>query len=139
MLPSTCPQDLLRRFYGKVVIDLTPGSGVFAATCIAQRIPYVGFCFTEKHKEVLTSRLEMLTLKSMCTEGCAIYEGKCASVFSGSPAPPTPKPRNPKPKPDPKPSGPKPKPGAKPRAGKPKPLDDDLSDVSGDPTDDDAW
>ena len=146
LFPSTCPQDMLRRFYGKVVIDLTPGSGVFAATCIAQRIPYVGFCFTEKHKEALTSRLEVLTLKSMCTEGCPIYEGKCASVFSGSPVPPAPKPTKPKGKPAPTPGGnptpppPKPKPAQKPKPGKPKgALDDELSDISGNESEGDDW
>ena len=74
-------QALLHRFFGKTVIDFTPGSGAFAAEAVASRIGYFGVCFSEEHRESLLKRLQFATLQAMLCEGTAIYEPKAATFF----------------------------------------------------------
>ena len=41
----------------KCVIDCTASEGNLAAVCLENDIPYLGFCFTEAHRDALKRRL----------------------------------------------------------------------------------
>ncbi len=102
-------QAIIHRYFTKVAVDFTPGPGNFAAVCIANRIAYFGFCFTEEHRQALLRRLTLDTLKAMITEGTPVFDAKAAAFFdaggSGKPAPkPSPKPPAAAPKPKPSPA-----------------------------------
>ena len=74
----------MHRYFVKVTVDFTPGPGNLAATCIANRVAYFGFCFTEEHREALLRRLAVVTLKAMVTEGTPVFDAKAAAFFGAT-------------------------------------------------------
>ena len=63
--PHTLAAELGHYLCVKAIIDLTPGSGHWAAWSVRKRVPYAGVCMTEKHAELLTKRLVTKTVESM--------------------------------------------------------------------------
>jgi len=49
--------ELNHTLKGAAIIDLTPGSGHWAMVAIRAHIPYLGFCFTQEHVDLLYARL----------------------------------------------------------------------------------
>lgn len=117
--PPALYEDLLHRFFVQSVLDMTPGSGVFAATCASKRVGYFGICMTEQHKTELQRRVVISTLNSMMTQGSDIYDPKAASALGKASTTTTPKPSPPPPKPTAPPSSPHGDSGSK-RKRKPK-------------------
>ena len=67
-------EELIHSLCIHAMVDGTPGSGAAAVACICKRIPYLGLCFTDSHKELLMQHLIHLMLKEMETEDSALYE-----------------------------------------------------------------
>ena len=67
-------EELIHTLCIHAMVDGTPGSGAAAVACICKRIPYLGLCFTDSHKELLMQHLIHLMIKEMETEDSAMYE-----------------------------------------------------------------
>ncbi|CAK9010328.1 unnamed protein product [Durusdinium trenchii] len=63
--PQSVSAELLHYVQGRAVIDMTPGTGHWALQCIRKRVPYCGFCLSEKHRELLQKKLISRTLAAM--------------------------------------------------------------------------
>lgn len=63
--PHTLAAELGHYLCVRAIIDLTPGSGHWAAWSVRKRVPYAGVCMTEKHAELLTKRLVTKTVEAM--------------------------------------------------------------------------
>ncbi len=83
--------------------DFTPADGSLAHFCIAHRIPYHGFCFTDLHAKLLSKRLAKLVLEDFKTEKHPLHDVELTALMdeakleSDEPEPSTTKPA-PKPK-----------------------------------------
>lgn len=128
-MPLLFYEEVLHRFFGKSVFDLTPGAGVFGEACVKNRIGYFCIAMTERHAVELEERFRLAALRFMCEESSPIYNPKCAEAFgkTGTTTTPTPKPAAKaagskaaaaKPSPTPKPASPTPAPAAKQPAAK---------------------
>ena len=67
-------EELIHSLCIHAMVDGTPGSGAAAVACMCKRIPYLGLCFTDSHKELLMQQLIHLMIKEMETEDSALYE-----------------------------------------------------------------
>ena len=88
-MPQTFYQELTSSYFARAVIDLTPGSGLFASHCLMNGIPYVGVCMKEgkdgaEHKVVLHDELVRMYLSKMCEEGSPLYSPKYANFMIGT-------------------------------------------------------
>jgi hypothetical protein len=50
--------------------------------CLRRRIPYVGVCLTERHRDLLDVNLLDLVLEEFKTEGSRLYEPEYAMLFT---------------------------------------------------------
>lgn len=80
-MPGAFYEELLHRFFGKVVLDLTPGPGTFGEIALKHRIGYYCLAMSEKHAVELEKKFRMAVLKYLCEEGCPLYNPKCAEAF----------------------------------------------------------
>ena len=67
-------EELIHSLCIHAMVDGTPGSGAAAFACISKRIPYLGFCLSDSHKELLMQRLIHLILKEMEKEDSPLHE-----------------------------------------------------------------
>ena len=58
-------EEIIHSFCVNAMVDATPGSGCAALACIFKRIPYLGLCLSDNHKELLTRRLIHVVHKEM--------------------------------------------------------------------------
>ncbi|CAK8994563.1 Glycosyltransferase-like protein LARGE2 [Durusdinium trenchii] len=63
--PYNLDDELVASHAIGAINDLTPGCGNLAMIAIRRNLPYIGLCFTEKHVDELTARLESLVFASM--------------------------------------------------------------------------
>ena len=117
-MPLNWYEELIHQYYGKLIIDLTPGDGRFAWASLLTRTGYVGICYTQEHVEALEKRIFELLEAEMIDSSSPLFNhaycvavGKSAASAEGN-ALPKPKPK-PKPKDKSKPTKPKPKPKPK--------------------------
>ena len=134
-MPLNWYEELIHQYYGKLIIDLTPGDGRFAWASLLTRTGYVGICYTQEHVEALEKRIFELLEAEMIDSSSPLFNhaycvavGKSAASAEGNalpkpkPKPPKPKDKTSKPKPGPKP---KPKPKEKNKKKLKKGQDDD--------------
>ena len=62
-----CPSDLVR-YFGKSVVDLTPGAGIFGEACLKHRVGYFCVAMTEEHAKGLMQRFQNAALRFMCQD-----------------------------------------------------------------------
>ena len=67
-------EELIHSLCIHAMVDGTPGSGAAAVACICKRIPYLGACFTDSHKELFIQHLIHLMIKEMGKEDSVLYE-----------------------------------------------------------------
>lgn len=111
------------------IIDLTPGEGHLALTCLRRKMPYVGICLTEAHRTALTTHLCASVQREFLTEGSPLYEPSFAELVNAGSATAAPKAKA-KAKPKPKAATAK----AKASGRRRRPADDDEGGA--DPEDD---
>ena len=76
--------ELLHSYQLKGIIDLSPGDGVLATLCAVQRVPYVGFCMTDVHTDLLKARCLQSLLTLATEEGDdKIYDPELAALVKG--------------------------------------------------------
>ncbi|CAK9116306.1 unnamed protein product [Durusdinium trenchii] len=63
--PQVLAAELHHFVQGRMVFDLTPGSSHWGLQCIRLRIPYIGICMTETHRDLLMKKLVSRTLSGM--------------------------------------------------------------------------
>ena len=116
-MPLNWYEELIHQYYGKLVIDITPGDGRFAWASLLTRTGYVGICYTQEHVEALEKRIfelleaEMIDSKSpLFNHAYCVAVGKSAASAEAKPKDkPKPKDKTSKPKDKSKPTKPKPK------------------------------
>ena len=64
---------LLGDVKGKVVCDLTPGSGTLARDCMEERILHFALCRTPVHVSWLINVCERHALRQLCTKGFPLF------------------------------------------------------------------
>ena len=81
-------------------MEATPASGCAALACVFKRIPYLGLCLSDNHKELLTRHLIHVVRKEMEKSDSPLYEpGMVKSVGTKRPGDPDPKKPNKRPNP----------------------------------------
>lgn len=91
-MPQEFDHELTSSYFAEAVIDLTPGSGLFAGHCLMNGIPYVGVAMKDgkdgaEHKVVLHDELVRVYLSKMCEEGSPLYSPKYANFMLGTTTP----------------------------------------------------
>jgi hypothetical protein len=84
--PFTFYEELIDRYFGRTVFDLTPGSGNFGEAALKNRVAYFCIAMTEEHATFLTEKFQFAALKYMVEEGSSIYNPKCAAALDMKPA-----------------------------------------------------
>ena len=82
-LPKVVYEEMVHQFDAKAVIGLA-GDGRLAMTCLEQRIPFVGFGWTERHCEALRKRLEKVIWKAMMNPAGPLYKPELARLLLAS-------------------------------------------------------
>ena len=102
--------ELLHRMAVVAVIDATCNDGMLATVCLATATPYLGLCFTLRHKELLNQYLDGWRYEQFTNESSKLlYNATVAATLDqmkpkatkqkpNIPEPDTPKPDTPKPK-----------------------------------------
>ena len=65
------------------IVDFTPGDGSLAHLAVVHKIPYLGFCFTERHVEGLQKHLTRLVWADMQREGSPLYQSSLVGILEG--------------------------------------------------------
>ena len=71
------------------VIDFAAADGVLAMTCVGDaRIPYLGFCLTPTHNEMLHTKLIQDAMRDSCKEKDGRYDAKLVKLMAPEAAAP---------------------------------------------------
>ena len=70
---------LCDEFHIKCVVDVSPGSGILAQSCMAQGIPYLGMCSSQAHLQWLSNVLDRASLKYITESGTFLYQEDLAT------------------------------------------------------------
>lgn len=81
-LPAKFYEEILHRFFGKKVFDITPGSGTFGEMCLKNRVGYFCLAMSEKHAAALQQMFHLAAIRFMLEEGTAIFNPKAAQAFN---------------------------------------------------------
>ena len=60
-------------FAVQTVLDLSPGCGMYAQACLRNSTGYVGFCWTNLHRERMEQRLKLYVLREMVDESSPLF------------------------------------------------------------------
>ena len=71
--PEIFYRELYSSYFARKVIDVTPGSGVAALAALFLQLGYLGICFSEDHRRLLTENLVDKVLVMMRTENHPLY------------------------------------------------------------------
>eukprot|EP00438_Fugacium_kawagutii_P017120 Skav204436 [mRNA] locus=scaffold1093:205958:209098:+ [translate_table: standard] len=63
--PPVVAQEILHYLQAKMVVDLTPACGNHAFECLRKRVPYLGICLSERHRDLLMKKLVSRTMAAM--------------------------------------------------------------------------
>ena len=75
--------ELIHSYKLAAVIDFGAADGVLAMTCARDaRIPYLGFCLTPAHKEMLHTKLIQDAMRDSCKEKDSRYDAKLAKLMA---------------------------------------------------------
>ncbi|MCP4241228.1 MAG: hypothetical protein GY772_11760 [bacterium] len=70
------------------MIDLTPGEGILALEAYKNNVVYLGFTFTESHKQMLQGRLDKIAAQALLQDDNAMYSAKLhMALTSAMPSP----------------------------------------------------
>ena len=72
--PLQLHEEYLHSFAARAVCHATVVDACFPMACIHAKVPYVGICFTEAHKQLLEAELVSLVWNECLKETSAIYE-----------------------------------------------------------------
>ena len=72
-------------FRSAVVLDLSPGFGLWALAAVRMRIPYLGACLTPTHVDYLYAQITSRTLAAMIDANDEIHDGSLANLISEPP------------------------------------------------------
>ena len=100
LLPVSFFQDMLKSHSAKAMVDLSCGQGSAARACLLERIPYFGFCLTERHAKNQEMQLTEFVLTEMRREGSSHYRPEAAKEPPAETSETAPKGGAPKPKPN---------------------------------------
>ena len=95
-MPANFYDDILKGFFVKAVIDLSPLSDTFAWTCILNRKAYIGITYTEDHSRMLEERLLDKLKTDMACSSCPLFNPAYAIAIGAQKDPvstKTPKPK----------------------------------------------
>ena len=79
--PELFYKILLQEWKVKNVIDLTPGSGTLARTCMTQGWQYLGLCWNAEQSSWLQNVLNRRALQIIATSGTALFEQELADMI----------------------------------------------------------
>ena len=81
--------ELIHSYKLAAVIDFGAADGVLAMTCVRDaRIPYLGFCLTPTHNEMLHTKLIQYAMRDSCKERDSRYDAKLAKLMAPEAASP---------------------------------------------------
>ena len=86
-------ESLLHDYFVKNVIDLTPGAGTMALTCVKKHVGYLGLCMSEEHLAGIRAVLLDGILAAMQEEGSGLYQPRLATALNPDAKEPAPKPK----------------------------------------------
>ena len=72
--------QMLKYVKADVVVDLSPGSGVLATTCMKLGIPYLGMVSNQVHQTWLTNVIDRAALKYIVMSGHVLYQDDLATL-----------------------------------------------------------
>lgn len=84
-------ESLLHDYFVKNVIDLTPGAGTMALTCVKKHVGYLGLCMSEEHLAGIRAVLLDGILAAMQEEGSGLYQPRLATALNPDAKDPAPK------------------------------------------------
>ncbi|CAK0855514.1 unnamed protein product [Prorocentrum cordatum] len=73
--------EMNNAFFAKLVVDITPISGVFAWACLLSRVGYVGICFAQEHAEMLFEYLKDKLKEEMSDATSKLYNRDYAKAI----------------------------------------------------------
>ncbi len=77
-------ETLVDDYHLAAVLDLTPGPGLMAISCLKKRIPYMGVCLTEAHRTHLQENLLTMLLGEFQDETSPLYEPDYAGLLASA-------------------------------------------------------
>jgi hypothetical protein len=80
--PASLWTQVLGDLKAKVVVDLSPGSGVLASACLELGIPYFGMCQNAMHMQWLTNVIDRFSLRLTVKSGSFLYREDLAMHIS---------------------------------------------------------
>ena len=84
-LPSMCWDEVAHDYQLGAILDIAMGDGSLALTAVRNRITYMGFAFTDYHKEVVMARLLDLLHAGALKAGDKWYDPNlCKTLMSAS-------------------------------------------------------
>ncbi|CAK0905696.1 unnamed protein product [Prorocentrum cordatum] len=101
-LPVAYYKEVKHSYYGRRIIDLSPGPGNFLIATWEETppTPYIGVCFGPSHQAELQEHLVDEYLAKMCTEGHPVYnkdyakfKNESTTTSAAPPPPPDPQPK----------------------------------------------
>ena len=72
-------EEFLVSYQCKAVVDLTTCDEQFALACVHMKVPYLGICWGDTHKELLDKQLGSRMWSEYRTEGSALYRADMCS------------------------------------------------------------
>ena len=72
--PEKFYMEIISSFWAKKIIDLTPGSGCAAMGALHKQVGYLGLCFNDDHRRLLTDHLIDKVLQLARDERHAMYQ-----------------------------------------------------------------
>ena len=79
--PTEFWEDLITMVDGKVVVDLSPGSGSVGRACLRKSVQYVAACGSEKHRKWLGNALDREACELIAKEKSPLFETDLAALI----------------------------------------------------------
>ena len=91
-MPLIFYQEVIHKFFSKMVMDLTPLDARFAQAALQSRIGYIGIAFNDEHAEMMKSKLIKDLKTLMLEEGSGVFSAAYATAVSNAETPAKPEP-----------------------------------------------
>ena len=81
--PPALATELAHLVQASAIIDLTPGSGHWAMYAVRRQIPYLGCCYTQKHADMLYTKLRSKILSAaMDANDSDLYDARLSTLVT---------------------------------------------------------
>ena len=81
--PPALATELAHLVQASGIIDLTPGSGHWAMYAVRRQIPYLGCCYTQKHVDMLYTKLRSRILSAaMDANDSDLYDAQLSTLVT---------------------------------------------------------